>query len=810
MPRRFMNRLTLGHVVLMIAVLGLPATAADDHDHADHAHHHEHIEFSVKSVKAGDWSNAKTWEPARVPKSGDRVLISRHTQVRYDAKSSDVIRMVQVVGTLAFARDRDTELNVGLIKVQNSSVCSESGFACDFRGVNQLGEPGENLFPIERPQLLIGTADAPIPAEHTARIRLHYIDGMDKNDAPAVVCCSARMEIHGSPMNRTWVKLGANVKPEDATVTLAEEVTGWRVGDEVIVTGSVHKGSGRSFRGEYETQKVQTEERVITKIDGRTLTLDKPLKNEHFGSGDFRSEVANLSRNVSIESADPKGVRGHTLYHRYSTGGISYARFAHLGKENTLGRYAIHFHLIGDTMRGSQVKGVAIVDSHNRWVTVHGTQYLVVRDCVGYKSVGHGFFLEDATEAYNLLDRNLGVQAYSGKRLPKQVLPFDPNDGAAFWWTNARNSIVRNVSCENDEYGFRYDCQDSSGFDAQIDMLSPNGEIEVVDVRRVPTYRFEENEAHTEGLYGMVFAGNNRTERDRIGPDTQHPHTLSNLKIWQVHYALRPQVPNMLIEDAHIEHAVYGIYRPMYDNHVYRNLTISHTDGEPFNRALDDDSDQYGPLTVDGLTFVGFYEGDGMPLIQMSDNNVTGEAVSHFRNLTVKHSREDRRRSWFNRGGGRQVNPTSATDVPYYLHDHFGPGRDAKIVNTKAKGATGDGNKYSEVRPVTGRDAQLAEVGNVEFPELLKPVDDLPPATVITSLQRDGDTLTVRGVSHDNGKIARVTVNGKPAEVVESAVRGGLIDWQITLPAKGVDKVAALATDAAGNAEANAHRVSVP
>ena len=62
--------------------------------------------------------------------------------------------------------------------------------------------------------------------------------------------------------------------------------------------------------------------------------------------------------------------------------------------------------------------GVTIVDSHNRWVTIHGTNYLIVRDCVGFQSVGHGFFLEDATEVYNLLDRNLAVQAYSGKRLP--------------------------------------------------------------------------------------------------------------------------------------------------------------------------------------------------------------------------------------------------------------------------------------------------------------------------------------------------------------------------------------------------------
>src|SRR5436305_7589795 len=165
-----------------------------------------------------------------------------------------------------------------------------------------------------------------------------------------------------------------------------------------------------------------TEERRFVRIDGTTIELDKPLAEEHSGSGEFRCEVANLSRNVIVESADPAGVRGHTLYHAYSQGGISYARFAHLGKEGLLGRYAIHFHLCGDTMRGSQVLGAAIVDSHNRWVTIHGTNHLVVRDCVGFRSVGHGFFMEDGTEVFNVLDRNLGVQSFHGRPLPRQVL----------------------------------------------------------------------------------------------------------------------------------------------------------------------------------------------------------------------------------------------------------------------------------------------------------------------------------------------------------------------------------------------------
>jgi hypothetical protein len=143
----------------------------------------------------------------------------------------------------------------------------------------------------------------------------------------------------------------------------------------------------------------------------------------HLGDGDYCGEVANLSRNVVVESADPAGVRGHTMYHRGSTGSLTYAEFRHLGKPGVLGKYALHFHLCRDTMRGSVVVGNSVWDSQNRWLTIHGTDYLVVRDNVGYKSVGHGYFLEDGTEVYNVLDRNLAVSVKRGKRLPQQVLP---------------------------------------------------------------------------------------------------------------------------------------------------------------------------------------------------------------------------------------------------------------------------------------------------------------------------------------------------------------------------------------------------
>jgi len=779
--------------------------------------------FDARSVRNGPWSDAATWEPARVPADRARVLVSAGTRVLYDVNSEHVIRLLQVAGELRFARDRNTTLNVGLLKVQNSEHCSENGFRCDLHAVTEAGEP--SAAPGNAGAALeVGTLAEPIPAEFTARIRLHYLEGMNKDDAPAISACSARMDFHGAPMNRTWVKLGADVKRGDATVVLSEPVTGWRVGDEVIVTGSIHVENLRLYDKDKDqeyrkTQGPQTEERVISKIDGTTLTLDRPLANQHFGSGDFRSEVANLSRNVIIESADPKGVRGHTIYHQFSSGGISYARFAHLGKEGVLGRYPIHFHLVEDTMRGSGVIGAAIVDSGNRWVTLHGAQYLLVRDCVGYGSVGHGFFLEDGSEAFNLLDRNLGVQARKGKRLPKQVLGFDPNEGAAFWWANGRNSFTRNVSCENAEYGFRYDSQSTSSFDSRLAVRTPTGTEEKVDIRTLPFYRFEGNEAHTEGVYGMVFAGNNTggepihnpaelARIDRTGPDIRHPHIIRDATIWQVHYGLRPQVPDMLLEHVRIDHATYGIYRPAFENHVYRDLTISSTTSEPFNRGMDDASTQQGGLTVDGLNFVRCPYDGFIPLIQMSDNNPDGVAESHFRNVRLTDRADNGRRALVNRGGGARTPPITERGVPVFLHDYYGPGRTAKIASTQDASLMHDGTAWRQEPPLTGDQSVVAEVHDVPFPKLLDPVDDLPPTTMITgaSLQKDGK-LRVTGVTHDNGEIAAVVVNGQLAKM--AFAQPGLADWEITIDNPANGKITAWAKDKACNTESPGHEIRV-
>jgi hypothetical protein len=562
----------------------------------------------VRSARSGAWSAPATWEGGKVPGAGDRVLVRAGHLVTYDVRSDAVLRSVHVAGTLAFAPDRNTRLEVGLIKVQPSEACTEEGFDCDAHPAPPA--PGK-----PRPALEVGSPHRPVEPGRTALIRLHHVKGMDRESCPAIVCCGGRMDFHGAPLSRTWLKLGSAAKKGDVEVELAEAVRGWRPGHRVILTATTRQNKRlKTFRPSVR-DNTKTEVRLVKAIRGNKLTLDRPLAFDHVAAGKYRGEVANLSRNVVIESADPKGERGHTMYHRHSAGSISYAEFRHLGKPGVLGRYSLHYHLAGDTMRGSSVVGASVWDSGNRWLTIHGTNYLVVRDCVGYQSLGHGFFLEDGTEVYNVLDRNLAVQALATRPLPKQVLPFDKNDGSGFWWANSLNTFTRNVAAECDEYGYFFQATKTAEFHPVLPVQQPDGSRKRVDVRTLPFVRFEDNEAHCQRRHAFNLGGGvpfGPPNVGGVGPDLAHPFVIRNMRLWNVHWAFHPVSPSVLVDGMDIYQADYGLWRPVYKGHAYRGLTMDRIDVHkefaasgvrPKDGAAPALTDDLPPATV--ITFAG-------------------------------------------------------------------------------------------------------------------------------------------------------------------------------------------------------------
>jgi hypothetical protein len=669
----------------------------------------------VKSKQSGAWSAKETWDAGRAPTTGDRVVIRTGHTVAYDVDSKDVIRLVQVAGTLEFVRDRNTRLEVGLLTVKASEDPSEEGFDC-----HAVAEPPKAG--VARPALLVGTPDKPIPAKFSALIRLHHLEGMDKESCPAIVCCAGRMDFHGAPLSRTWVKLNRTADVGAASVTLNDNVTGWKEGDLLIVTSTRRGGGfGGEFGGTSQTEErrlgtVTVNARAGTDADAAeetpVLQLDKPLKYSHFAEGNYRAEVANLSRNVVVESANPSGARGHTMYHKHSAGSISYAEFRHLGKKDTLGRYALHFHLCGDTMRGSYVVGASIWDSHNRWLTVHGTQYLVMRDNVGYKSVGHGYFLEDGTETHNILDRNLAVLALPGKALPKQVIPFDQNKGAGFWWANCFNSFTNNVAADCAEYGFKFEVRKTKDFDPVLPIRQADGTVKPQDIRVMPFIRFEDNEAHSMRFFGLNLRGitrgdaslspggfnemNETLKRDAAGahPDPRYPFWVKNFKAWECNWSFHAGTSGVWLDGFDCFRSEYGLWRSVMDRHTYKHLSFK----EIRNKDL------HMPFSI------------GMP-------------------------------------------------------------------------------------------AEEDEAGKDYFRGIPGFTDAFPPATVITSAVRDGNTIRIRGTVCDTSNIKKVTVNGQAAK----SVRGSFAEWEIVLeaPAGKPLELSAFAEDARGYVEKQPHKLVV-
>ena len=137
---------------------------------------------------------------------------------------------------------------------------------------------------------------------------------MDKESCPAIVCCGGRMDFHGAPLNRTWVKLGDTASKGDASVTLAE---------------AGHRLEGRRSHHRHRPPAITTTSTAQghrgTHHQGHRRHQDHARqsrsKYEHLGSGDLSRRGGQPEpQRRSSNRPTRNGVRGHTMYHRDSAG----------------------------------------------------------------------------------------------------------------------------------------------------------------------------------------------------------------------------------------------------------------------------------------------------------------------------------------------------------------------------------------------------------------------------------------------------------------------------------------------------------
>jgi hypothetical protein len=421
---------------------------------------------TIQSVRAGAWSDAATWTPARVPTGADIVRVGH--VVSYDG----VAGIADVVGIAAGARlvfrtDISTRLQVGILLVM----------------------PGGAIE--------IGTPQSPLPPSQTAEIvirdRALDLTADPKQFGTGVLSIDGTVSIHGSARAPTFVRLAAAPRAGDSTLSLAQPVSGWQPGDAVSLPDSRQLPDTGADRHTY----LRLETRVVQSVspDGVTVTLAPALQYDHPGTtdedGDGRPDylphVANLTRNIVIRSENRAGVRGHVLFTNRSRIDVRHTEFEGLGRTtfhdldsttNHIGRYPLHIHhLFGpyptiDPQYQFRLIGNAIHDAGpamppQKWgITVHGSHYGLVQDNVVFNLGGAGIVTEDGSESFNVFDHNFVAKIGSnGGRDEHQDQPRGiAREGVGFWFRGPNNHVRNNVATNLGEdggdveasYGYKY------------------------------------------------------------------------------------------------------------------------------------------------------------------------------------------------------------------------------------------------------------------------------------------------------------------------------------------------------------------
>lgn len=217
---------------------------------------------------------------------------------------------------------------------------------------------------------------------------------------------------------------------------------------------------------------------------------------------DMRAEVALLTRNILIYGEMENTCYGNNLcqfFNHDTYGGhikilgnfssvhLSHVELKNMGQQGEKGRYPLHFHICGDVDRKGGyreptfVDGLSIHHSFSRCLTIHATNGLLVKNTVGYDTLGHCFFLEDGIEQRNTFYRNLGMLTRPGTLLPtdrnetlctsikdkvyKGHTPSPSTECKAvstFWIANPNNNLISNAAAGSQDAGIWFVFHNSS------------------------------------------------------------------------------------------------------------------------------------------------------------------------------------------------------------------------------------------------------------------------------------------------------------------------------------------------------------
>ena len=572
-----------------------------------------------RSIYTGDWSDPDIWSLGHVPTDGELVRILQGTVVTYDVvEDTDAIRAIEVIGSLVFETEADTHLLVGTLQVLPGGM------------------------------LEIGSESSSIDASKTATVEFadQAIDAeLDPTQFGTGLIGFGTVTIHGTPFAETWLRLSAEVAVGATYIDVTGDISDWRPDDVLVLPDSRHferenntnhwNTTTGPFAGQWETVEIDY-------IVGQRVYLTSAVQYDHKGSEafnwddgapgyitEFYPHVALLTRNVVIESENPTGTRGHTLYGGRAEVDIQYADFNNLGRttndplgpSNQVGRYSVHFHhLMGPVNPTEDLAAIQYMFKGNtvqnslRWaIAVHQTSFGLLEDNVIYRAHGAGFVTETGNEVGNRFVNNITIGMEGTFKDGKSgTLENDfARGGVGFWFRRLGNIISGNVASGSTYAGYVITgyylpetqlVPDFPG--ANLHNAGQTSEIYLMPFNPLPSlYEDEEvffdNEAYgrsAAGLWAALTLGNMNLDHDAENPDSLYHTEIVDLRLWNLgnDYAAwvyhtnyitldGPQILGDRAAQSHPTGGTRGLYLDSYEN---KNLVVKNARIEGFRTGI--------------------------------------------------------------------------------------------------------------------------------------------------------------------------------------------------------------------------------
>lgn len=220
------------------------------------------------------------------------------------------------------------------------------------------------------------------------------------------------LSLHGKRFYRTWTRLSKTAEVGD-NILMLQDAVNWQVGQDIVLVTTAMKDSREWHQNEVLTIK----EMYATSATGAAIRVSPSIQYRHIATGNYQAEVGLLSRTIKIQGAesdseptdpdpldcfddsqtwmrwnDPSqpcmdkeltGYGAHVIVHSGGLGFVEGVEFFRVGQTNVLGRYPMHFHLLGDCPT-CYLRDSSIHRSYYRCVSIHASHLTTVSENVAF------------------------------------------------------------------------------------------------------------------------------------------------------------------------------------------------------------------------------------------------------------------------------------------------------------------------------------------------------------------------------------------------------------------------------------------